>query len=211
VFSEVKGILHIEFCLQEANIYPTEYVLNKKHVPHFQPYLVSMSLRTVILFQSCILIGIESLTQLLEQEKIVGENETLKQSAKEAYRSYILAYHSMKDIFNVHGLDLKVKRFWKALCVWFLCPAHSYPLHKLFVFGTRFTLHSEYAAWWHICMLCIVLFFLTIALHCSMFHICSHSFAPKGTRFIVPRLELIPQKSKKNALLMCDPLLSCRP
>ncbi|KAL8159003.1 hypothetical protein V2J09_000540, partial [Rumex salicifolius] len=33
----------------------------------------------------------------------------LNQSAKDAYRSYILAYnsHSMKDVFNVHRLDLK--------------------------------------------------------------------------------------------------------
>ena len=44
------------------------------------------------------------------QENIVGENYFLNQSAKEAYRSYILAYnsHAMKDIFNVHDLDMKV-------------------------------------------------------------------------------------------------------
>jgi ATP-dependent RNA helicase DDX18/HAS1 len=44
------------------------------------------------------------------QEKIVGENYYLNQSAKDAYRAYILAYnsHSMKDIFNVHSLNLKV-------------------------------------------------------------------------------------------------------
>ncbi|KAK1643256.1 hypothetical protein QYE76_061061 [Lolium multiflorum] len=74
---ELKFLIY----LKEANISPTEYVLNKKQVPNLQPYL----------------------------EKIVGENDILKQSAKEAYRSYILAYHShsMKDIFNVHGLDLK--------------------------------------------------------------------------------------------------------
>lgn len=74
---ELKFLIY----LKEANISPTEYVLNKKQVPNLQPYL----------------------------EKIVGENDILKQSAKEAYRSYILAYnsHSMKDIFNVHGLDIK--------------------------------------------------------------------------------------------------------
>jgi hypothetical protein len=46
----------------------------------------------------------------LEQEDIVGGNYFLKQSAKDAYRSYLLAYnsHSMKDIFYVHQLDLKV-------------------------------------------------------------------------------------------------------
>ncbi|KAF6141245.1 hypothetical protein GIB67_024329 [Kingdonia uniflora] len=44
-----------------------------------------------------------------ELEKLVGNNYYLNKSAKEAYRSYILAYnsHSMKDIFNVHQLDLK--------------------------------------------------------------------------------------------------------
>ncbi|KAJ7956562.1 RNA helicase [Quillaja saponaria] len=42
-------------------------------------------------------------------EKLVEGNYHLNQSAKEAYRSYILAYnsHSMKDIFNVHRLDLQ--------------------------------------------------------------------------------------------------------
>ena len=45
----------------------------------------------------------------MEQEKIVAGNYFLNQSAKEAYRSYLLAYnsHSMKDIFGVHHLDLK--------------------------------------------------------------------------------------------------------
>ncbi|KAL0001041.1 hypothetical protein SO802_014822 [Lithocarpus litseifolius] len=42
-------------------------------------------------------------------EKLVGNNYYLNQSAKDAYRSYILAYnsHSMKDIFAVHRLDLQ--------------------------------------------------------------------------------------------------------
>ncbi|XP_038895340.1 DEAD-box ATP-dependent RNA helicase 51-like [Benincasa hispida] len=42
-------------------------------------------------------------------EKLVGSNYYLNQSAKDAYRSYLLAYnsHSMKDIFNVHRLDLQ--------------------------------------------------------------------------------------------------------
>ncbi|KAJ0983495.1 hypothetical protein J5N97_011750 [Dioscorea zingiberensis] len=42
-------------------------------------------------------------------EKLVGENYYLNQSAKDAYRSYLLAYnsHSMKEIFNVHRLNLK--------------------------------------------------------------------------------------------------------
>ncbi|KAM7280339.1 hypothetical protein ACFE04_007473 [Oxalis oulophora] len=42
-------------------------------------------------------------------EKVVSNNYYLNKSAKEAYRSYILAYnsHSMKDVFNVHRLDLQ--------------------------------------------------------------------------------------------------------
>lgn len=45
------------------------------------------------------------------QEKLVSKNYYLNKSAKEAYRSYLLAYnsHFMKDIFNVHRLDLKVR------------------------------------------------------------------------------------------------------
>ncbi|CAN6217025.1 unnamed protein product [Urochloa humidicola] len=42
-------------------------------------------------------------------ENIIRENYFLKQSAKEAYISYILAYksHTMKDIFNIYQLNLK--------------------------------------------------------------------------------------------------------
>uniref|UniRef100_A0A175YEV0 ATP-dependent RNA helicase n=1 Tax=Daucus carota subsp. sativus TaxID=79200 RepID=A0A175YEV0_DAUCS len=42
-------------------------------------------------------------------EKLVSKNYYLNKSAKEAYRSYVLAYnsHSSKDIFNVHRLDLQ--------------------------------------------------------------------------------------------------------
>ncbi|XP_073143306.1 ATP-dependent RNA helicase HAS1-like [Henckelia pumila] len=42
-------------------------------------------------------------------EKLISNNYYLNKSAKDAYRSYILAYnsHSMKDIFNVHQLDLQ--------------------------------------------------------------------------------------------------------
>ncbi|KAI3976863.1 hypothetical protein MKX01_008721 [Papaver californicum] len=42
-------------------------------------------------------------------EDLVEKNYYLNKSAKEAYRSYILAYnsHSMKDIFNVHRLNLQ--------------------------------------------------------------------------------------------------------
>lgn len=42
-------------------------------------------------------------------EKLVEKNYYLHQSARDAFRSYILAYnsHSMKDAFNVHRLDLQ--------------------------------------------------------------------------------------------------------
>jgi len=45
------------------------------------------------------------------QEKLVAGIYHLNNMAKDAYRSYILAYnaHSMKDIFNVHRLDLLVR------------------------------------------------------------------------------------------------------
>lgn len=41
--------------------------------------------------------------------ELVSNNYYLNKSAKDAYRSYLLAYnsHSMKDIFNVHQLDLQ--------------------------------------------------------------------------------------------------------
>eukprot|EP00939_MAST-03C_sp_MAST-3C-sp1_P004925 g4925.t1 len=41
-------------------------------------------------------------------EKLVGKNYHLNKSARDGYRSYIMSYasHSLKDIFNVHELDL---------------------------------------------------------------------------------------------------------
>lgn len=41
--------------------------------------------------------------------KLVSRNYYLNKSARDAYRSYIMAYasHSLKDIFNVNKLDLK--------------------------------------------------------------------------------------------------------
>ena len=41
--------------------------------------------------------------------KLIGRNFYLHKAARDAYRSYIMAYasHSMKDIFNVNNLDLK--------------------------------------------------------------------------------------------------------
>ncbi len=44
-------------------------------------------------------------------EKLVEKNYFLNKSAKDAYRGYLLAYasHSLKEIFNVHSLDLEVR------------------------------------------------------------------------------------------------------
>lgn len=41
-------------------------------------------------------------------ERLVEKNYYLHQSAREAYRSYLLAYnsHQLKDVYNVHSLDL---------------------------------------------------------------------------------------------------------
>jgi Domain of unknown function (DUF4217) len=43
-----------------------------------------------------------------ELQRLVEKNYYLHQSAKDAYRAYVLAYnsHSLKDTFNVHTLDL---------------------------------------------------------------------------------------------------------
>ena len=44
-------------------------------------------------------------------ERLVEKNYYLHQSARDAYRAYILAYnsHQLKDIFNVHSLDLQAR------------------------------------------------------------------------------------------------------
>ncbi|CAN6298149.1 unnamed protein product [Urochloa humidicola] len=67
--------------LRAANISLTESEFSEKRVPKLQSQLAN----------------------------IVGRNYFLNKSAKEAYRSYLLAYnsHSMKHIFDIHQLDLK--------------------------------------------------------------------------------------------------------
>lgn len=49
-------------------------------------------------------------------ERLVEKNYYLHQSGRDAYRSYLLAYnsHALKDIFNVHQLDLAVSRACRA-------------------------------------------------------------------------------------------------
>jgi ATP-dependent RNA helicase DDX18/HAS1 len=43
--------------------------------------------------------------------RLVEKNYYLNKSAREAYRSYLLAYasHSLKQLYNVHELDLQVR------------------------------------------------------------------------------------------------------
>ncbi|KAJ7943579.1 RNA helicase [Quillaja saponaria] len=67
--------------LKAAKVPVKEYVYNEKNLPKIQSVL----------------------------EGLVSGNYHLKRSAVDAYRSYILAYssHSMKDIFNVHRLNLQ--------------------------------------------------------------------------------------------------------
>lgn len=64
-------------------------------------------------------------------EKLVEKNYYLHQSAKDAYRAYLLSYnsHQLKSIFNVHTLDLKAvgKSFGftappRVSCCWTACP-----------------------------------------------------------------------------------------
>ena len=68
-------------CLQEARVPLNEFDFPKSKIANVQSQL----------------------------EKLVEKNYYLHQSAKDAYRGYILAYnsHQLKDIFNVHTLDLR--------------------------------------------------------------------------------------------------------
>ncbi|KAL2545233.1 DEAD-box ATP-dependent RNA helicase 51 [Forsythia ovata] len=67
--------------LKDAKVPVKEYEFDEKNLPNLKSHLV----------------------------KLVENNYYLNKSAKEAYRSYLLAYnsHSNKDIFDVHRLDLQ--------------------------------------------------------------------------------------------------------
>ena len=109
--SDTTQIMRIHICigcLQAARVTLTEYEFNQKNVPNLQSHLVSIFFQNNRPFP--FLFHVVVITFIVEQEKIVSDNYFLNQSAKEAYRSYVLAYdsHSMKDIFNVHQLDLQV-------------------------------------------------------------------------------------------------------
>ncbi|KAK8443914.1 hypothetical protein SEVIR_9G049200v4 [Setaria viridis] len=101
---ELKFLIY----LKAARVALTEYEFSQKNVPNLQSHLVSISFRIPKLFQFPFFCR-ALIARIVMQEKIVSDNYYLNQSAKEAYRSYVLAYdsHSMKDIFNVHQLDLQ--------------------------------------------------------------------------------------------------------
>jgi len=54
--------------------------------------------------------------------RLIEKNYYLNKSGREAYRSYLMAYasHGLKDIFNVHELDLAV-RVYQSACAALLC------------------------------------------------------------------------------------------
>ena len=56
-------------------------------------------------------------------ERLVEKNYYLHQSAKDAYRAYLLSYnsHALKDIFNVHRLPMQVCVCVLCVCVSVLC------------------------------------------------------------------------------------------
>jgi ATP-dependent RNA helicase DDX18/HAS1 len=72
---------------------------------------MSMSFLNIKLPTSNFRYGLSSATLLtfLQLEKLVENNYYLHRSARDAYRSYLLAYasHSHKHIFDVHSLDLQ--------------------------------------------------------------------------------------------------------
>lgn len=119
----INSLIVILMLWQEAKVPLKEYEFNEKKVQNLQSHLVSsfyINPCSVRLANYWILDYEQKLTRWAMQEKIVGENYYLNQSAKDAYRSYILAYnsHSMKNIFNVHSLNLKVW-YWLHTCYYF--------------------------------------------------------------------------------------------
>lgn len=73
-----------------------------------------------------------------ELQRLIEKNYYLNQGAKDAYRAYVLAYnsHSLKDIFNVHTLDLVAV----AQSFGFLKPPRVPPPHSILhisLCGTR--------------------------------------------------------------------------
>lgn len=70
----------------------------------------------------------------LQLEKLIGQNHFLHQSAKEAYRGYLRAYHShqQKHIFDINTLDLKKVNGY--LCFHSISPHESYISFPFFSF-----------------------------------------------------------------------------
>ena len=119
-------------------------------------------------------------------EKLVEKNYYLHQSAKDAYRGYILAYnsHQLKDIFNVHVLDLRaVSRSFG-----FTMPPKASPLmqHQMLHTGTR------------LCKLCCWSKILSSALAVSWSGL-AHPCRIGLEQALEADDEVIPQTSQPNA------------
>lgn len=97
--------------LQDAKVPVENLEFSESKLLNVQSSLVLMLLSLTIDFSFlATFLHIHSNCWLLSQEKLVTNNYYLNKSAKDAYRSYMLAYssHASKDIFNVHRLDVKV-------------------------------------------------------------------------------------------------------
>lgn len=66
-------------------------------------------------------------------ERLVEKNYYLHTSAKDAFRSTILAYnsHSLKEIFNVHRLDLQVSAAAAVTLPYRTVPRRTVPYRSL--------------------------------------------------------------------------------
>lgn len=104
------------FCaqFQAAKVPVKEYAFDDKKLSNVQSQLVCSSFLKCQLKNDLIQNQLQHILHIIIwilQEKMVASVYHLNTLAKEAYRSYILAYnaHSMKEIFNVHRLDLQVQ------------------------------------------------------------------------------------------------------
>ncbi|CDP03447.1 unnamed protein product [Coffea canephora] len=91
--------------LKAAKVPLTEYEFDEKKLKNVQPHL----------------------------EKLIANNYYLNKSAKDAYKSYILACHShsMKDIFNVHRLNLQISDLGILAPTYYFAVAASFGLSKI--------------------------------------------------------------------------------
>ena len=76
-------------------------------------------------------------------------NYHLNQSARDAYRSYMLAYnsHSMKDVFNVHRLDVKVQRRINTFAPLISLPKIFFSLQQVLYYDIYYNYYQFYTLW----------------------------------------------------------------